>query len=83
MIAVISILVFAGAGIVALSLIGYTIATRWRQMTDAARGHPVASAQDRWRSVHLAADRRRPIHEIRGGGTPHRRRRGLFGRGVL
>jgi len=78
---VIGSVVFAGAAIVALSVIAYTVAPCWQRIIRTAFGYPDAPPSERWRSVHLAADRRRPFHEIRGG-TPHRRRRGLFGRGA-
>jgi len=75
MIPVIVALVFAGAGITGLSVIGYMVGPHWRRIIDTACGFPTPPPQDRWRNVHLAADRRPPLHQFRG--AP--RRRGLFG----
>jgi hypothetical protein len=81
MLGLVSVLVFAGAAGLAIGVIALAIGPRWRRIARLAAGHveqgfaPLPTA-DRWRAVHLDADRRRPFHAIRGPSS----RRGLLDR---
>lgn len=71
MLGLVSVLVFTGAAGLAIGVIALAIGPQWRRIARLAAGHveqgiaPLPAA-DRWRTVHLDADRRRPFHEIRG-----------------
>ena len=75
--AAIGTLVFAAAGLVAVSVIAATIAGHWRRirvvMADSRRhvaevraavDAPLRSTDDRWRRVHIAADQRPPLRLV-------------------
>lgn len=78
--ATLQVAVFAAAGIVAVGTIAVTIIPSWRRIADALAGnaHPCRSSgtDDRWRRVHIDADRRKPFSKIRAASP----RRGLLDR---
>lgn len=72
--------VFATAGLVAITVIVMMIAPQWRRIVSLAFGKPdlgfQPSGPDRWRRVHIDADRRKPFSKIRAASP----RRGLLDR---
>jgi hypothetical protein len=74
--AILATVVFSGAAAAAIGTIIATVIPYQRQILDALAMRPPIDADDRWRRVHMEADRRRPFHQIRAD-TP---RRGLLGR---
>lgn len=75
MIAAVATFAFAGAAIVALSAIGFAIAPQWRRILKLASGKIELPAEpDRWRTMHLAADRRLPFAGAPTRGLARRRR---------
>lgn len=76
----VAIVVFAGAAALAIGIIAAAGGPQWRRIVRLASGQieavPAATSAERWRAVHLAADRQRPFHVIRGTSP----RRGLLDR---
>lgn len=76
----VAIVVFAGAAALAIGVIAAAVGPQWRRIARLAAGQvdaaPLATSAERWRAVHLAADRQRPFHVIRGNPP----RRGLLDR---
>jgi hypothetical protein len=76
-----ALVAFAGGGVAAATVITRSVRPQWSRIVRLALGNvepaftPIAG--DRWRSMHLAADSRRPFQEIRADNEP--RRRGLPG----
>lgn len=67
MIALLSTVLIGTAGIVALSVIGYMVGTRWHRIVRLATGHvepefhPLWPQAAHWHGAHLAADQREPF----------------------
>ncbi len=74
-----ALVVFGGTGAAAVTVITRSVRPQWSRIVRLALGNvePVFTPidDDRWRSMHLAADRRRPFQEIRADFNS--RRRGL------
>lgn len=78
MIAALALLVFAGAAIVAVSVIAWMVAPKWRRIVRLASGQVEPPAEtDRWRRVHIEADRRATFsrqQSVRADGAGRRAR---------
>lgn len=75
-----ALVVFTGGAAAAGTSIVRSLRPQWPRIVRLALGHvePMpAPPVERWRSMHMAADRRRPFQEIRADNEP--RRRGLPG----
>lgn len=61
--------VFAGGLTTAATCIVRSIAPQWRRIVRLATGHvePAPSPEEHWRRVHLDADQRPLVSEIRAG----------------
>lgn len=75
--------VLAAAGLVAVGTIAVMIIPNWRRIADVLSGSSVETdlcrdtgTNNRWRRVHLDADRRKPFSQIRAASP----RRGPLGR---
>lgn len=76
-----ALVAFGGGGVAAARVITRSLRPQWGRIVRLALGNVEPAftpiADDRWRSMHLAADSRRPFQEIRADNEP--RRRGLSG----
>jgi hypothetical protein len=73
-----ALVAFVGGAAAAVTSIARSLRPQWHRIVRLALGHvePMpAPPLERWRSMHMAADRRRPFQEIRADNEP--RRRGL------
>jgi len=75
-----ALVAFGGGAVAAGTSIARSLQPQWNRIVRLALGNiePMpAPPVERWRSMHMAADRRRPFQEIRVDNEP--RRRGLPG----